>query len=36
LLVNGSTPKAYPDAPHGLAQTLKDQFNADLLEFIKA
>jgi non-heme chloroperoxidase len=26
---------AYPGAPHGLTLTHKDQFNADLLEFIK-
>jgi non-heme chloroperoxidase len=27
--------KVYPGAPHGLTLTHKDQFNADLLEFIK-
>jgi non-heme chloroperoxidase len=27
--------KVYPAAPHGLTVTHKDQFNADLLEFIK-
>jgi non-heme chloroperoxidase len=27
--------KVYPAAPHGLTLTHKDQFNADLLEFIK-
>jgi non-heme chloroperoxidase len=27
--------KVYPGAPHGLPVTHKDQFNADLLEFIK-
>jgi non-heme chloroperoxidase len=27
--------KVYPGAPHGLPLTHKDQFNADLLEFIK-
>jgi non-heme chloroperoxidase len=34
-LVKGSTLKIYPGAPHGLATTLADQFNADLLAFIK-
>ena len=28
--------KVYPAGPHGLTLTHKDQFNADLLEFIKA
>jgi non-heme chloroperoxidase len=28
--------KIYPGAPHGLTVTHKDQFNADLLAFIKA
>ena len=27
--------KVYPGAPHGLAQTRQDEFNADLLAFIK-
>lgn len=33
-----ATPKVYPGAPHGLAQTpaYKDIFNADMLAFIKA
>jgi non-heme chloroperoxidase len=38
-LVSDSTLKVYPGAPHGLAQlagTFKDEFNADLLNFIKA
>ena len=35
-LVKGATLKVYPGAPHGLASTMKDQFNADLLAFIKA
>ena len=35
-LVQGSTLKVYPGAPHGLCSTLKDQVNADLLAFIKA
>ena len=34
-LVKGSTLKIYPGAPHGLATTMADQFNADLLAFIK-
>jgi non-heme chloroperoxidase len=28
--------KVYPGAPHGLCSTLKDQVNADLLEFLKS
>jgi non-heme chloroperoxidase len=35
-LVKGSKLKVYPGAPHGLCSTLKDQVNADLLEFIKS
>ena len=35
LLKNG-TLKVYPGAPHGLAQTEADKFNADVLAFIKA
>ena len=35
-LVGGSTLKIYPGAPHGLASTHKDEFNADLLAFIRA
>jgi non-heme chloroperoxidase len=36
-LVPGATLKIYPGAPHGLSRaTHEDQFNADLLEFIKA
>jgi non-heme chloroperoxidase len=35
-IVKGSTLKTYPGAPHGLCSTLKEQVNADLLEFIKA
>jgi len=34
-LVKGSTLKIYPDAPHGLATTRQDEFNADLLAFIQ-
>jgi non-heme chloroperoxidase len=32
-LIRGSILKTYPGAPHGLCSTLKDQINADLLEF---
>jgi len=35
-LVKGSKLKIYPGAPHGLSQTHREQFNADLLEFIEA
>ena len=37
-IVKDATLKVYPGAPHGLAQTTayKDEFNADLLAFIKA
>ena len=34
-LVKNATLKIYPGAPHGLADTHKDQLNADLLEFIR-
>jgi non-heme chloroperoxidase len=34
-LVKGATLKVYPGAPHGSPSTLKDQVNADLLEFFK-
>ena len=34
-LVKNSTLKIYPGAPHGLADTHKDQLNTDLLAFIK-
>jgi non-heme chloroperoxidase len=34
-LVPKATLKVYPGAPHGLAQTRQDEFNADLLSFIK-
>ena len=35
-LVRDATLKVYPGAPHGLAQVApyKDQFNADLLDFL--
>jgi non-heme chloroperoxidase len=35
-LVEGATLKVYPGASHGLASTHAEQFNADLLAFIKA
>jgi non-heme chloroperoxidase len=35
-LVKGATLKVYKGAPHGLCTTLKDQVNADLLDFLKA
>ena len=35
-IVRGSVLKIYPGAPHGLTTTHRDQFNADLLAFIKA
>jgi non-heme chloroperoxidase len=35
-LVANATLKVYPGAPHGLAQTHQDEFNADLLAFIKS
>jgi non-heme chloroperoxidase len=34
-LVKGSTLKVIPGAPHGMCSTLKDQINAELLEFFK-
>jgi non-heme chloroperoxidase len=33
-IVKGSTLKVYPGAAHGLTATEKEQFNADLLEFL--
>ena len=35
-LVKGATLKVYPGAPHGLFQTHREQFNADLLNFVKS
>jgi len=35
-IVKGAILKVYPGAPHGLATTLKDRLNADLLAFFKA
>jgi non-heme chloroperoxidase len=35
-LVKNATLKIYAGAPHGLAETHKDQLNADLLAFLKA
>jgi non-heme chloroperoxidase len=34
-LIRRSTLKVYPGAPHGLADTHKEQLNADLLAFLK-
>src|SRR5271169_6202003 len=34
-IVKDATLKVYPGAPHGMCTTLKDQVNAELLEFIK-
>ena len=34
-LVKGAVLKIYPEGPHGLTETAKDQLNADLLAFIK-
>ncbi|MEH2245947.1 alpha/beta fold hydrolase [Nostoc sp.] len=34
-IVKDSTLKVYPGAPHGLASTHRDQFNSDLLTFLK-
>jgi non-heme chloroperoxidase len=35
-IVKGATLKIYPGAPHGLMSTHKDQFNADLLSFLRS
>jgi non-heme chloroperoxidase len=35
-LVPGAKLKVYPGAPHGLAQTRADEFNADVLAFLKS
>jgi non-heme chloroperoxidase len=35
-LVKDATLKVYPGAPHGIPTTHKDQFNADLLAFMRA
>ncbi len=35
-LIKNATLKVYPGAPHGLADTHKDQLNADILAFIKS
>ena len=34
-LIKNATLKVYPGGPHGLADTYKDQLNADLLTFLK-
>ena len=35
-IVEGSELKVYPGAPHGLFATHAEQFNQDLLDFVKA
>lgn len=35
-IVKGATLKIYPGAPHGLTTTHKEQFNTDLLSFLKS
>jgi non-heme chloroperoxidase len=35
-IVKGATLKIYPGAPHGLTSTHKEQFNADLLSFLRS
>ena len=35
-LVKNATLKVYPGGPHGLADTHKDELNADLLTFLRA
>jgi non-heme chloroperoxidase len=35
-LVKDATLKVYPGAPHGLMTTHKQQFNADLLAFLRS
>src|SRR2546425_12229089 len=35
-IVKGATLKIYPGAPHGLTFTHKEQFNADLLSFLRS
>ena len=35
-IIPGATLKIYPGAPHGLATTHQDEFNADLLAFIQS
>jgi non-heme chloroperoxidase len=35
-LVPDAELKVYPGAPHGISTTHKDQFNADLLEFLES
>jgi non-heme chloroperoxidase len=35
-IVKGATLKVYPGAPHGLTATHRDQFNSDVLAFLKS
>jgi non-heme chloroperoxidase len=34
--IDGATLKTYPDAPHGITDTHRDQLNEDLLEFLRS
>ena len=34
-MIKGATLKVYKGAPHGLMSTIKEQFNADLLQFAR-
>ncbi|MGZ9263082.1 MAG: alpha/beta fold hydrolase, partial [Candidatus Binatia bacterium] len=34
-LIKNATLKVYPGGPHGLADTHKDELNADLLAFLR-
>ncbi len=36
MTIDGAQLKVYPGAPHGIADTHKEQLGADLLEFLKA
>ena len=35
-IIKGADYKVYAGAPHGLTNTLKDQFHADLLAFLRS
>jgi non-heme chloroperoxidase len=35
-LIDSATLKTYPDAPHGITDTHRDQLNKDLLEFLRS
>ncbi|HEX5460514.1 MAG TPA: alpha/beta hydrolase [Steroidobacteraceae bacterium] len=34
-LVKGAALKVYPGAPHGMAETMRDRINSDLLDFVR-